>query len=1007
MSQMALARFAGTAVLVLALLDAARAAEPAKGAAAEPDFDRQVAPLLVEHCLDCHGGPKPKGGLDLGRQRTTRTGGKSGVVLVPHKPDESRLWQRVAADEMPPKKPLLHAERELLRAWIAAGAHWGTDPIDPFRITTSRRAGYDWWALQPIRRPPLPAVRAAGWVRNPVDAFVLHQLEAHGLHPAPEADRRTFLRRLSFDLLGLPPSPEEITAFIQDPAADAYEKLVDKYLDSPQYGVRWARHWLDVVRFGESNGFEFDEFRTNAWPYRDWVVDAFNRDLPYDELVRLQLAGDVLHPNDPDAVRATGFLVAGSYDTVGQTQQSAAMRRVVRQDELEDVVGAVGQTFLGLTVNCARCHDHKFDPVRQVEYYRLTAALGGVRHGDRPLPLPPAQAAEARQSLDQLTKELTALEEPVRASILAERRTTPATPPAPLARWDFQGNCRDSAGGLHGTAQPGARLVRDGLTVDGGAASYAATVPLVRDLKARTLEAWVTLANLSQRGGAVVSIQAPDGSLFDAIVFGEIEPGRWMAGSDGFRRTQSFRGPAETDADRRLVHVAIVWAEDGTITAYRNGRVYGTPYKTDEVVTFKAGRAQVLFGLRHAPAGGNRMLAGVIHHARLYDRALTPAEVVASAGTHSDLIPPQAIAALLSREQRDRREKLLARIHEVDSLLNPAVRQVYAVTPTQPEVAHVLLRGNTQQPGDVVAPGGVAGLGGLTGDFGLAPDAPEGERRKRLAAWITDPSNPLFRRVLVNRLWHYHFGVGLVETPNDFGFNGGRPTHPELLDWLASELVARRWSLKQLHRTIVLSATYRQSAAANEAAARVDAGNRLLWHKTPLRLEAEMVRDAVLSVSGRLSLRMGGPSFQDFTVSKAPGTTANLYVPLEPVGDEFNRRTLYRAWARGGRSRLLDALDCPDPAAAAPSRAVTTTPLQALAMLNNALVLRMAQQFAERLHHEAGSDVDAQIRRAYLLAHGRSPDEGELTRARQVVRRHGLAVLARALFNSNEFLYVD
>ncbi len=988
-----------TAVILVAflLVGSLRAAEVI-------DFDRQVAPLLVQHCLDCHSGPKPKGGLDLSRSSGALAGGKSGAVLVPSKPEDSLLWQRVAAGKMPPKKPLPAADRELLRAWIAAGARWGTDPINAFRVTTSRRAGYDWWALQPVRRPVPPPVKDSAWVRNPIDAFVLSRLEAHGLHPAPEADRRTLIRRLSFDLLGLPPAPEEVAAFTADTTPDAYERLVERYLASPQYGERWARHWLDVVRFGESNGFEFDEFRTDAWPYRDWVVESLNRDLPYDDFVRLQLAGDVLRPDDPDAVRATGFLVAGSYDTVGQTQQSEAMRRVVRQDELEDLAGTVGQTFLALTVNCARCHDHKFDPVRQVEYYRLTAALAGVHHGERSLPSP--GDAEARARLARLQTEVEELEAPVRARVLAEHRAGPK-PPVPLAAWDFATGARDRRGGLDAALQPGAHRIRDGLKVDGGPTSFAATVPLTHDLRAKTLEAWLTLDTRTQRGGAAVSVQAPDGHTFDALVYGEIEPGRWMAGSENFRRTQSFHGPEEADADRRPVHVAITYGEDGTVRAYRDGRPYGTPYRAADVVTFPAGQAQVVFGLRHAPPGGNRMLAGTIHRARLYDRALTAAEVAASFAAGGDVVKAEEVVACLPPDQRARYDHLRAGIREAEARLSTSDRKVHAVAPSQPEVSHLLVRGNPGQPGEVVSPGGVAALAGVRADFGLPPDAPEGERRRRLAAWITDPQNPLFGRVIANRLWHYHFGVGLVETPNDFGFNGGRPSHPELLDWLASELAERGWSLKHLHRTIVLSATYRQSSAWNQTAARVDAGNRLLWHKAPLRLEAEMVRDTILSVSGRLRLDVGGPSFQDFVVRKAPGTAANLYTPAEPVGREFDRRTLYRAWARGGRSRLLDALDCPDPAATAPSRAVTTTPLQALALLNNALVLRAAEDFAGRLRREAGPDVDRQVWRAYLLAYGRPPDAGELALARDVVQQHGLAVLARALFNSNEFLYVD
>jgi hypothetical protein len=998
-------RLIGPILLSLTLTRGLPAAGPA-GKAAAIDFDRQIAPLLVQRCLDCHGGPKPKGRLDLSGRRPALDGGKSGPVLLPGNPDESRLIEYVEADRMPPKKPLAASEKKLLRAWVAGGAAWGSESIDPFRFTTARRASYDWWALQPVRRPTMPAVRDAAWVRNPVDAFVLSRLEARGLHAAPEADRRTLIRRLSFDLLGLPPSPEEVDAFVRDASPAAYARLVDRFLASPQYGVRWARHWLDVVRFGESNGFEFDEFRPNAWPYRDWVVDALNADLPYDAFARLQLVGDVLRPDDPGAIRATGFLVAGAYDTVGQTQQSEAMRRVVRQDELEDLVGIVGQTFLGLTVHCARCHDHKFDPVRQADYYRLTAALGGVRHGDRTLPLPPAQAADARWRLVRLEAERAVLEAPARARILAERRALQARAPVPLAAWDFADDGRDQRGDLHATLQPGARLVRAGLKVDGDPTSYARTVPLARDLKAKTLEAWVTLKDLARQGGAAVSVQTLDGHTFDALVFGEREPGRWMAGSEEFRRTQSFHGPAETEAAGRPVHVALTYAEDGAITAYRDGRVYGSSYKAPGAVTFKAGRAEVLFGLRHTPAGGNRLLAGIIHRARLYDRALTPAEVAESAAIDT-AITPEAIAARLSPEQQARQRQLRAGIREVRALLAGADRPVYAVTPRQPEVARVLVRGNPQQPAEVVSAGGVAALPGPSADFGMAPDAPEAERRRRLAAWVADRRNPLFARVIVNRLWHYHFGVGLVETPNDLGFNGGRPSHPDLLDWLAAELTERGFSLKAMHRVIVLSATYRQSGRWSEAAARVDAGDRLLWRKAPLRLEAEMVRDAILRVSGRLNPRMGGPSYQDFNVRNAPGTPANLYTPADPSGWEFDRRTLYRAWARAGRSRLLDVLDCPEPAATAPSRAVTTTPLQALALLNNALVLREAEQFAGRLARDAGPDVDAQVRRAYLLALGRPPDGDELARDRAVVQRHGLTVLARALFNSSEFLFVD
>jgi Protein of unknown function (DUF1553)/Protein of unknown function (DUF1549)/Planctomycete cytochrome C len=699
-------------------------------------FDATVAPVLARRCLDCHSGADSKGKLDLSNRARALAGGKSGLAIVAGKLDESPLWERVESDEMPPKAPLPASEKAALREWIAGGANWGTDPIDPYQVTTSRRAGRDWWSLQPVRRPTIPTARAGGWVRTPVDAFVLQKLEAAELSPAPEAGKRQLIRRLSFDLTGLPPTPEEADAFLKDDSREAYERVVDRYLASPQYGVRWARWWLDLARYGESNGFEFDEFRPNAWRYRDWVVDALNRDRPYDEFARLQLAGDVLRPDDPEAVAATGFLVAGAYDTAGQNQQSLIMKAVVRSDELEDMIGTVSQTFLGLTINCARCHDHKFDPVRQVEYYQIASALSGVRHGER-------------------------------------------------------------------------------------------------DLSA-----------------------------------------------------------------------------------------------IDPKMTLRSSRAR-------------------------------------------------------------------------------SPRKVYAVSPRESGAMRVQLRGNPNQAGEVVAAGGVAAVRAPGVDFGLAADAPEARRRERLASWIASPNNPLFARVVVNRLWQAHFGSGLVETASDLGFNGGVSSHPELLDWLASEMVEHGWSIKRMQRLIVMSAAYRQSSRLDGKGLERDAGDRLLWRKAPARLEAEMVRDAMLAVAGNLDPRLGGPSFRDRDVVRAPGTPAMLYVAVDPNTPGHNRRTIYRAWARGGRSPLLDVFDCPDPSTTTPRRPVTTTPLQALALMNNAMVLYQSDAFAARLASEAGPAAEKQVERAYQLAFGRSPEPDERAWASDVVRRFGAATLARAIFNCNEFLYLD
>ena len=994
----------GMVAWCLASVAAAEITQPAAPASNQA-FDESVAPLLARRCLDCHNGTDLKGKLDLSRRKSALAGGESGRVIVPGRPAESLLWEYVREEEMPPRKPLSAAEKAVLKTWLAGGAAWGSDPIDRFRFTTDKRAGRDWWALQPVVQPRPPKITGAG-VRNPIDAFIRARLADQGLSPSPEAGRRTLIRRLSFDLLGLPPTPEEVRAFVNDRSEDAYEKLVDRLLASPHYGERWARHWLDIVRFGESQGFERDKLREHSWPYRDWVVDALNRDLPYDEFARLQLAGDVLRPGDPAAITATGFLVAGPWDEVGQGQQSAAMKAVVRQDELEDVVSAVGQTFLGLTINCARCHDHKFDPVTQVEYYRLASALDGVRHGERTIPADAARLAEIEGRAGELSSQLAALDEPVRKKILAERKTNRPvqTPPQPLASWDFDSDLQDSTGLLHGTPHDGANVENGRLAVDGRLA-YVATTPLAKDLSAKTLEAWVLLDNLTQRGGAAISVETLDGGTFDAIVFGEREPGRWMAGSNGFVRTQSFAGPPETEAHQQPVHVAMVYSADGTITGYRNGRPYGKPYKSRGPVTFAAGKARVVFGLRHAPAGGNKMLAGAIQRARLYDRALSPAEIAASAGVAGTFVSEAELADALSPQQRRRRQAMRDELNRLRAARGRlATGRVYAVTPRPPGVMHVFARGNPAAPGEVVRPGGVAAVKGVEADFQLAPSAADAQRRKKLAAWITDPGNPLFARVIANRLWHYHFGVGLVDTPSDFGFNGGRVTHPALLDWLAAELVRRRWSLKALHRTIVTSATYRQASRPRGDAARVDADNRLLWRKSPLRPEAEVIRDAVLRVSGKLNTQMGGPGYRDFTTFNR---NSQFYVPIDPVGEAFNRRSLYRTWVRSGRNRLLDAFDCPDPSTKSPRRAVTTTPLQALALMNNSFVLRMADHFAGRLRDEAGEDVEQQIGRAFQLVYGRAAGRRELSTIKPFVSEHGLPALCRVLLNSSEFLYVD
>ena len=481
-----------------------------------------------------------------------------------------------------------------------------------------------------------------------------------------------------------------------------------------------------------------------------------------------------------------------------------------------------------------------------------------------------------------------------------------------------------------------------------------------------------------------------------------------MAGSDTFKRTKSFDGPQETDAKAKPVHIAIVYQADGTITAFRNGELYGTSYLTG-FQTFAADQAQVVFGLRHSPPGGNRLLKGRILEAALFDRALESEEVAAWADEERDYISEKTIMELISPADRESRLGLKKRLAEatkrVEELSPRANRKVYSVVSSQPSRMKVHIRGSVTDFGEEVSPAGISAIRPLRSDFGLGMDASDVDRRRQLANWITDHNNPLFTRVAVNRVWHHHFGTGIVDTPNDFGFNGGRPSHPRLLDWLALRFRESGYSLKALHKLIVMSATYRQSSAMNRDAAVKDSSNRLLWRYSPRRIDAEVLRDSLLEIAGVLNRDRGGPGFRDVDVTFNNGTT--YYEPIDPEGDEFHRRTIYRFTPRGGRSALLDTFDCPDPSATTPNRSVTTTPLQALSLLNNSLVLRMSQQTSERIKDEVGTSHRDQVAQAWKLFYGRDADDQEAEWAIGLVDEHGLAALCRALFNSNEFIIIE
>ena len=1037
---------------------------------------RQVEPLsagrpILNRCRACHSGASPAAGLSLSSRYLALKGGKSGAALIPGSPDKSLLFTMVSTRKMPPGAPLSQGEIDTIRNWIASGAAW-TDTTP--NHTEPKRAGLDWWSLQPVRRPAIPKVRNASWVRNSIDAFVMAKLESRGLSPAPPADRRTLIRRATFDLIGLPPTPEEIDTFVNDGSSNAYEKLVDRLLASPHYGERWGRHWLDVARFAESQGYERDIIRDHAWRYRDYVINSLNQDKPYNQFVQEQLAGDVLQemgkrgngetnpdraifsfphsssfPQVPissyaDRVTATGFLVAGPWDEVGNTvTASAVLRARVREEELEDIVSEVSQTFFGLTVNCARCHDHKFDPIPQADYYRLKAALDGVKHGNRPL-LSEVELKEretkveaAKQTIARMEREIAPIEQSGRRKAAAAKGLDKSGLPQPIAQWTFDIGPGDVIGSSHGVLTNGATVQNGRLKLSGNNA-YMVTAPLSKDLREKTLEAWVSLPNLTQRGGGVVSIETPDGRQFDSIVFGEREPAKWIAGSDGFQRTKDLPAPVETANAGDLIHVAVVYGTDNSITVYRNGVPYAAPYvpAAHDLRTYRSGESHVLLGLRHTGAG-NGFLSGEIEEARVYDRALSPIEIDASFRAGYVNLSEYEIIRALSNDEKAEYHKLADVIHVQREALKKlaGVPQAYAANSVQPGATHVLLRGDVESLGEPVRACGLSAVRTMSADLDLPADAPEGARRLKLAEWITDPRNPLTARVMVNRVWHYHFGRGIVGSPNDFGFNGDRPSHPELLDWLAAEFVRSNgvsqvpeavphvgtleyennirtsaaslqysstpWSIKRLHRLIMLSNTYRQSARYNPRAAEIDADDRLLWRFAPQRLEGEAVRDAMLSVSGQLNPAMGGPSFRPFTIYV---NHSHLYSIIDPIGPEFDRRTIYRINVNSAKNPLLETLDCPDPSTKTPRRTTTTTPLQALALMNNSFVLRQAEKLAERVRSEV--DVSKQISLAYRLTLGRPPNAKEAKRGARLSQEHGLSNLCWALLNSSEFLYV-
>jgi len=978
---------------------------------AQVDFVRDVQPIFKKHCDECHGPKTQKSGYRLDVRDVAQKGGDQGAAaIVPGNAAISPLFRFVSGDEeemrMPPKesgKPRLTPDEvKTIQAWLDEGAVW------PDNVAGNKRQPSSHWSLKPLTLPKVP-----GEGSDPIDNLIRQNLFENNLAPSPEADRQTLIRRLSFDLVGLPPSPEEIEAFVSDKSPNAYSLLVDRLLASPHYGQRWGRHWLDIARYTESQGFEYDRIRDNAWHYRDYVIKSFNDDKPYDQFMKEQIAGDAIEPITTEGIIATSLLVCGPWDQAGNGQQNKTQRAITREDELEDLIGVVGQSFLGLTINCARCHAHKFDPIPHDEYYRIKSVFEGVKHGERSIATAEEVVAhnQLRKNLEseiaEANKKMNQIESEGAKQAIANRPAgTRELGPVPFAKWSFNETVvGDIPGELKGDAVIKTSSSESSVLSLPKTGSFFQSATLTKEIREKTLEVWVALASLEQGGGAAISIETGDGRTFDAIVFGEQEPKKWTSGSEGFNRTQVLEIPQETADASTFVHLAIAYASDNSISLYRNGEPLGKPYTPKSPLqTFKAGDARVLLGLRHT-GGGRPWLLGEIKQAALYDRALSNDEVSASFRAGGLSATKQEILASLNPEQATAHSDALASLKRSQKALStmPKLPVSYVGVRVQPPVTKRLKRGDVNSPDEDVTPGALSAIFDLEPDFGLAADAPEKERRLKFAAWLADPKNPLPARVMANRVWHLHFGQGLVATPNDFGISGDRPSHPELLDWLAVKFIESGWSVKALHRLIANTATYRQTSAPRDSAVAIDSDNRLVWRFAPRRLEAEAVRDAMLFASGQLNPNGGGPSFRPFTTTEF---NATFYTPVDREEPEFNRRTVFRINVNSGKDPLLDSFDCPDPSVKTPRRGVTTTPLQALELMNNAFIQRQSKHLAERSINIAKQDVRVAIETAYLLTLGRKPSEDEAKRAEAATIDRGLANVCWALFNSTEFIYV-
>ncbi len=958
---------------------------------ADEFFTSKIEPILKQRCFECHSHEKKmKGGLTLDSRSGWEQGGDSGPAIVVGKPEESLLIKMVRwSDEehqMPPKEKLPPAEIALLEEWVKRGAS------DPRVLMKKRPTESDWWSLKPLVVPKMPEI--AG-VQHPVDRFIRARLAERKITPSPEADRRTLIRRVMFDLHGLPPSHGEVEAFVKDADPKAYEKLVDRLLESPRYGERWARHWLDTIHFAETHGCGHDLPRDQAWRYRDYVITALNEDKPWTRFVREQLAADVLFPEEPRLVAALGFLGAGVFDHSAYQTAPTNFDYLDRDDLVTQTMGA----FASTTANCARCHAHKFDPISQDDYYALQAVFAGLIEGDISFDEDKTVAKSRKRWQTLLTaadsKDKTVLLTPENASLFGAWEKTQGAP----VKWTPLGY--ESFVSAEGSSlkRTGDTLFSSGAKPDKDSYILTSSVPLAK----------ITALRLDVLADPSLPMKGPGRQDNGNLTLSEIEAQLFDPGAAQPVKLKFTRATADFDQQGWTSAMAIDGnAATGWGIHPAVGVSHHAVFELAQAITIKPG-AKLTLTLKQ--------LSGKSHLIGSFKISVTDEPALRAAA-----MPVLAQEALmLPAEKRSEPQRLALAAHALRVFATtelaklPAPAQVYAAakkadvllavgkgTPTtvaKAKTVQVLKRGEFDKPMKEAVSGALSAIHALPARFEKAQASDEAARRAALADWLADEKNPLTWRSIANRVWHYHFGRGLCDTPNDFGRMGGTPSHPELLDWLACELRDHGGSLKHLHRLIVTSAAYRQSSAHREDAALLDADNRLLWRMNRLRLDADSYRDFVFAASDRLDPALGGPSVRQFVTGPPVQLTPTLNYEAYDWGSlPKHRRSIYRFVWRGVPDPFMDALDFPDLGMLAPARGFSASALQSLALYNNRFVLHFSGELGKQLTTPEGA-----VRRILL----REPTAEEKTNFTTFAQKNGLAALCRVLINSNEFLFVN